>query len=298
MTKNIKRFLLGLLPILAVFIWGTMVVGHAETTNPVPTREYVVDDYANILDNNTRQLILNQNNQYQQTATQPQIVVMTVKSTGNLSIDDYTDKLLDNQRWKFGKKGYDNGALILFAQNGGKNNVRISSGYGLEDILPDAKTNQILQANKNALKSSDPTLVNQGLRDTFNQVAQIVSERYAKMSQKEAQAKLKKQKQGSNIALVILVLLVVLIVVAIWITRSGNHHDDHHDDHHGGSGGGSALNSFLLGGLIGSLLSSGSTNRGSSDYGGIGSGDGFDGSDGGGFTSGGGGDFGGGGSSI
>jgi uncharacterized protein len=273
-------------------------MSHAETTNPVPTREYVVDDYANILDNTTRQLVLNQNNQYQQTATQPQIVVMTVKSTGNLSIDDYADKLLDNQRWKFGKKGYDNGTLILLAQNGGHNNVRISTGYGVEDILPDAKTNQILQANKNALKSSDLSLVNQGIRDTFNQVAQIVSERYAKMSQKEAQAKLRKRKQGSNIALVFLILLVVLIVVAIWITRSSNHHDDHHDDHSSGSGGGSGLNSFLLGGLLGSLLSSGSSDRGDSTYGGFGSGSDFGGSDDGGFTSGGGGDFGGGGSSI
>ncbi len=265
-------------------MWFVPITTHAESTNPTPTKEYVVDDYANILTDKTKQLVINKEKEYQKTKTQPQIVVMTVKNTGNQDIDGYSDSLLENARWKFGKKGLDNGVLILFSQNGGKNNVRISTGYGVEDILPDATTNQILQANKSLLKSSNNDEINQGLQNTFNQVATILDKRYANKSLNDAKAEAEKNNNNSFAGILLLIVIIVIVGTAIWVVKSNGNDDD---DHRGGGGSGrrDAGDAFLLGALLGGL---GGPRGGS-----------FGGGSSGGFTSsGGGGNFGGGGSSI
>ncbi|CAI2691156.1 TPM domain-containing protein [Apilactobacillus apinorum] len=286
--KKLKWLIVLALPLLLLAMAPKSIDSHAESTNPTPTKEYVVDDYANILSDSTKQLVINQEKKYQQTETKPQIVVMTVKSTGNYSIDDYADQLLENSRWKFGKKGLDNGVLILFAQNNGQNNVRISTGYGVEDILPDALTNQILQSNKTLLKSSDNNDINKGIQNTFQRVATILDKRYANLSEKQAKQKLADKKPNYLVVGLVFIIIAAIIVSVILLIR--NQDDDDNDHHYGGGGGrrsDDGLGSFILGGIIGSLLSSGG--RGGS----------YGGSNGGGFgSSGGGGNFGGGGSSI
>ena len=268
-------------------MWFVPVTTHAESTNPTPTKEYVVDDYANILTDKTKQLVINKEKEYQKTKTQPQIVMMTIKSTGNQDIDGYSDSLLDNARWKFGKKGLDNGVLILFAQNGGKNNVRISTGYGVEDILPDATTNQILQDNKSLLKSNNNDEVNQGLQNTFHRVASILDKRYANKSLKDAKAEAEQNHNNSFAGILLAIVILVIIGTAIWIIKGGGDDDDNHRN--GGGGGHSRFDSgdaFIIGSLLGGLGNS----RGGGSFGG--------GSSGGFSSSGGGGNFGGGGSSI
>ncbi|GAT90170.1 TPM domain-containing protein [Apilactobacillus kunkeei] len=283
--KNIKWLAAIVLPLVAI-MWFVPITTHAESTNPTPTKEYVVDDYANILTDKTKQLVINKEKEYQKTKTQPQIVMMTVKSTGNQDIDGYSDSLLDNARWKFGKKGLDNGVLILFAQNGGKNNVRISTGYGVEDILPDATTNQILQANKSLLKSSNNDEINQGLENTFNQVASILDKRYANKSISYAKAEAEKNHNNSLAGILLIIVIIVIVGTAIWIVKSNGDDDDNHRDGGGGGGRYNSGDAFLLGALLGGLGGSG---RGGS----------FGGGSSGGFSSsGGGGNFGGGGSSI
>lgn len=279
------RWLASIVLPLVALMWFVPITTHAESTNPTPTKEYVVDDYANILTDKTKQLVINKEKEYQKTKTQPQIVMMTVKSTGNQDIDGYSDSLLDNARWKFGKKGLDNGVLILFAQNGGKNNVRISTGYGVEDILPDATTNQILQANKSLLKSSNNDEINQGLQNTFNQVASILDKRYANKSLSDSKAEAEKNNNNSLAGILLIIVIIVIVGTAIWIVKSNGDDDDNHRN---GGGGGhyDSGDAFLLGALLGGLGGSG---RGGS----------FGGGSSGGFSSsGGGGNFGGGGSSI
>lgn len=283
--KRLKWLTLVVLPLVAL-IWFVPIITHAESTNPTPTKEYVVDDYADILTDKTKQLVINKEKEYQKTKTQPQIIMMTVKNTGNQDIDSYSDSLLDNARWKFGKKGLDNGVLILFAKNGGKNNVRISTGYGVEDILPDATTNNILQSNKSLLKSSNNDEVNQGLQNTFHQVASILDKRYANKSLKDAKAEAEKKHNNSLAGILLLIVIIVIVGTAIWVVKNNGNDDD---NHRGGGGGHSHFDSgdaFIIGSLLGGLGNS----RGDGSFG--------SGSSGGFSSSGGGGNFGGGGSSI
>jgi uncharacterized protein len=68
------------------------------------------------------------------------LVVATVPKIENAVIDEYAPELY--KRWGIGKKGSDEGALILLSLDPRK--ARIEVGYGSEGYLNDAKTGRIL----------------------------------------------------------------------------------------------------------------------------------------------------------
>ncbi|MFA6610207.1 MAG: TPM domain-containing protein, partial [Candidatus Omnitrophota bacterium] len=71
--------------------------------------------------------------------TTAEIFVVTVRSIAPLDEREYTLKLMDS--WKPGKKGKDNGAIVLVAID--ERRWRIETGYGLEGILPDGRCGSI-----------------------------------------------------------------------------------------------------------------------------------------------------------
>ena len=129
----LKRTLHWLLTAIAVITFGVLWQTSASAKTYTPTKEFVVNDYANILTDDTKQMIINQEKVFQQTKEKPQVVVVTVKSTGGQSIRDWTNDLLESSdKWKAGNKDYNNGVVIVFAQNKGANNVRIATGRTFE----------------------------------------------------------------------------------------------------------------------------------------------------------------------
>lgn len=81
-----------------------------------------------------------------------QIAVLILKSTQPLSIEEYGIKLAE--KWKVGKAGLDNGAIVIVATEDRK--VRIEVGYGLEDRIPDAVAGRIIDENMiPSLKTGD-----------------------------------------------------------------------------------------------------------------------------------------------
>jgi uncharacterized protein len=73
--------------------------------------------------------------------TGAELAVVTVKSLRGASIEEVATMLF--QEWGIGKKGKDDGVLILLALS--ERRVRIEVGYGLEGILPDGKTGSIIR---------------------------------------------------------------------------------------------------------------------------------------------------------
>ena len=62
------------------------------------------------------------------------------QSTGDVPLETWTGQTAD--RWKIGRHGHDDGAvLFLFMQD---HKVRIEVGYGLESALPDADAHRII----------------------------------------------------------------------------------------------------------------------------------------------------------
>ncbi len=69
-----------------------------------------------------------------------EISVVAVASTGEYSPKEYAVELFE--RWGIGKKGADNGLLILIAVDDRR--IEVEVGYGLEGILPDGKVGELL----------------------------------------------------------------------------------------------------------------------------------------------------------
>jgi len=70
-----------------------------------------------------------------------QLVVVTLKSLQGQEISDYGYQL--GRHWGIGQKGQNTGALLIVAPE--EHKVRIEVGYGLEPILTDALSSQIIQ---------------------------------------------------------------------------------------------------------------------------------------------------------
>jgi len=73
--------------------------------------------------------------------TSTQVIVLMVASLNGEDLEEYSLRVAEAN--KIGKKGKDNGALLLVARNDRK--ARIEVGYGLEGALPDALAGQIVR---------------------------------------------------------------------------------------------------------------------------------------------------------
>lgn len=72
--------------------------------------------------------------------TGAEVKIVTLASLQGGEIQDFSNRLFE--RWGIGKKGKDNGVLLLAAIQNRK--VRIEVGYGLEGVIPDAAAGRIL----------------------------------------------------------------------------------------------------------------------------------------------------------
>jgi len=70
-----------------------------------------------------------------------QIAVLLVPATRPESIEQYAIRVAE--QWKLGRKGVDDGVLLLVAMK--DRAVRIEVGYGLEGVLPDATTKRVIE---------------------------------------------------------------------------------------------------------------------------------------------------------
>jgi uncharacterized protein len=70
-----------------------------------------------------------------------QVVVVTLKSLRGVTIEDYGYQL--GRHWGIGQKGRNNGALLIVAPSERK--MRIEVGYGLEGVLTDAVSRDIIE---------------------------------------------------------------------------------------------------------------------------------------------------------
>ncbi len=98
-----------------------------------------VSDYAGAMDEASRgktEAVIRELEQ----KTSAEIAVVTIRKLEGGTVESYAAGLLS--AWGVGKKGKDNGVLILAAIEDRR--MRIEAGYGLEGILTDGKTGAIL----------------------------------------------------------------------------------------------------------------------------------------------------------
>ncbi|HET9343287.1 MAG TPA: TPM domain-containing protein [Candidatus Eremiobacteraceae bacterium] len=105
---------------------------------PLPT-SWVTDNAA-FLSAGERENLDNELQSYQ-TKTGHQVIVWIGQSTGDTPLEGFTINAFT--KWKVGRKGLDDGAvLFVFAQD---HKLRIEVGYGLEPMLTDARSSEIIR---------------------------------------------------------------------------------------------------------------------------------------------------------
>ncbi|WP_426051164.1 TPM domain-containing protein [Brevundimonas sp. SL161] len=133
--------------LLAILIAGLTVlfalVPHAFAADPTfPALSGRVVDQAQLLTPDTEAAITAKLTRLE-TDTGDQFVVVTLDSLQDYEIEDYGYRL--GRAWGIGNAENDSGVLLIVAPNERK--VRLEVGYGLEPVLTDALSNQIIQTD-------------------------------------------------------------------------------------------------------------------------------------------------------
>ncbi len=226
---------------------------------PVPPR--LVNDYAGFLNpmeqNQLEHKLVSIND-----SSTTQIAIVIVKSLNGYDVNDYGARII--QKWGIGQKSKNNGLLILVKPKtlGEKGEIAISTGYGVEHLVTDALSKQIIESE--IIPSFKNGQYYQGLDKAVNTLYSLTRGEFTPNQYLASHHKQGKTTRFPIFAIIILVFLLVTI-----FGRSSSQS--------GKLSTGSGLPFWLLlGGLMGSNRSEGSWGNfssGNDDFGGFGGGD-------------------------
>jgi len=97
-----------------------------------------VNDYASVMRRDQIQALESRLARFEQD-TGYQVVVLTVPTLEGEDIEGFSIRVAET--WKIGKKGFDNGVILVVAVKDRR--LRLEVGYGLEGVLPDAIAKRI-----------------------------------------------------------------------------------------------------------------------------------------------------------
>lgn len=115
-----------------------MPSGVVASEIPLPTPAFYVNDYANVIDSQIEEEIIQIGTELEN-KTKAQVVVVTIEGIGDVPLEEYTIDLF--RKWEIGDSKEDNGVLLFLDVEGRWS--RIEVGYGLEGVLTDGKTGRI-----------------------------------------------------------------------------------------------------------------------------------------------------------
>ena len=164
-----------------------------------PESNFYITDYTGVIDDDTRDYIIEINKKLSQTKQQPQIAVVVVPTLGGQTVEQYA--LEQFERMKIGNKDYDNGLLVLLSTNDRK--IRIEVGYGLEGAITDGKAGRILDSAMSYLKKNDFSYA----------IYQIVSELNSEVQKEYGYLKLDATEDLSTTELIITFIALIIVVV-------------------------------------------------------------------------------------
>lgn len=123
---------------LALFL--AVAPGARAQESDIPPAVGFVNDRAGVMDESARAKLESFLDQLKQ-KTGAEFAVLTIQTTAPLDPSEYKTKVFES--WKLGKKGEDNGLLMLVAVD--EHQVRFETGYGLEGTLPDGLESRIFR---------------------------------------------------------------------------------------------------------------------------------------------------------
>lgn len=211
-SKKLKRISCFLIIFLILLPAKSSIFAKTETVKP--TSNFYVNDYAGVLTEETKNYIIKTNAELQQ-KTGAQIVVVTIKSLENTSIEEYATTLFRN--FGIGDAQKNNGVLLLCST--GDRKFRIEVGYGLEGTLTDGKTGRIQDTYIIPyLKNNN---YNDGIKNGFNAILNEVTNEYQiTISGKENAVKEDSLNINGSIPQVIIYTIVMIISQIIFCIKN------------------------------------------------------------------------------
>jgi len=224
-----------------------------------------INDFAHVLTPQSHQQLEAYCGQVEQ-VTGVQMAVVTIDSLDGQPVEDVANALY--RKWGIGKKGKNEGILLLIAIKDHKD--RLEVGYGLEPILPDGFEGGVLRQARPLLRQG---AYGQALFAAVGEMGSRIAA--AKGVSLDSSPRPRRPASSNRTSIPFVAIAIVVVILLSLLSRGGR----------GGGGG------FLIGMILGNLLGGG--------RGGWGGGGGFGGGGGGGggFGGFGGGDSGGGGAS-
>jgi uncharacterized protein len=261
---------------LAIFFCSFALAAGLDTSKLKPTG--YVNDFAHVIDAGAAAQIEAYCGNVER-ATGAQFAIVTVDSLEDEPVEDVAVRLY--KEWGIGKKGTDEGLLVLLAIKDHKN--RIELGYGLEPIISDGDAGSILRGIRPILRQGN---YGGALLAAAQQLGQRVAA--AKGVTIEGQPPRPTPSRdtdggGGGIFGIIIFFVILMFIFRAISGRGGR----------GGTGGGSGMGGFLTGMLLGNMMGGGRQGGwggggfGGGGFGGGGGGGGFGGFGGGGSGGGG-----------
>ena len=125
---------------IALFFFSNHSLLPNDELVPIPNLEHRVTDLTNTLSITDKSAIEKLLRDFQD-ETGTEIVTLIVPTVKPEDISQYSIRVVE--KWKIGREKIDDGILLLIALNDHK--VRIEVGYGLEGVITDIKSNQIIR---------------------------------------------------------------------------------------------------------------------------------------------------------
>lgn len=199
--KNIFLFFILLLLILTV---KSLAVVE-------PTSEFYVNDYANLLNEETKQYIINCNTiLYSKTGAQ--VVVVTIPNLEGSSLEEYATSLF--RKFGIGDKQKNNGVLLLLTLE--ERQFRVEVGYGLEGALPDGKTGRI--QDEYIIPYLKNNNWNDGIKNGFNAILQVISEEY-RINIDNSQQAVAVENKATLFEQFLPIIIIIMIIIIIIVSR-------------------------------------------------------------------------------
>jgi len=193
-----------LLLLFLTFCW--LAVGVGQNILPKPNPPKLVNDVANVLSPEQRQ-ILEQKLVALDDSTSNQIAIVLIPTLDGYPIEEYANKLF--REWGIGNAKTNNGVLLIAAIEDKK--IRIEVGYGLEGAIPDIVASSIIR------NEIGPNFK----EGNFYRGIDKATDALAKAAAGEYKVKRERKGSGGTTGKSILTFVIILFVVLMIVARGG-----------------------------------------------------------------------------
>ena len=200
--------LMKLLSVLLLFLFFVPAMGQDFPERPNPPK--LVNDFTGFLKQDEVASLENKLEDFAR-KTSTQIAIVIVPTLNGHDKSDYAVSLAE--KWGIGQKGKDNGILILVKPKKGnqRGEIFISTGYGLEGVVPDAIAKRIVEVE--VIPEFKNGNYYQGLVNATNTLMSLTKGEFTAEEYAKAHG-------GSDSSVIGFFIFVVMIIVFSLISRA------------------------------------------------------------------------------